>query len=103
MAGGEENYTRHVCTQIIAMAAKDAQNKVARASWVEPAQIWLSDSMQKAIADATDVPRKALVLQQKCDASAFESLKAATTPESYKVFCDGLAALGEILKSKQVA
>lgn len=103
MSGGEEIYTRNVATQIIHMAIRDAQNKAQRASWVEAASVWLTDAMQKALADAADVPHKALVIQQKCDPAAFDALKAVTTQETYMVFCSGLSTLSEMIKAKQLS
>ena len=101
MSGGEEIYTRNVATQIIHMAIRDAQGKAQRASWVEAASVWLTDAMQKALADAADVPHKALVIQQKCDPAAFDALMAVTSAETYTVFCAGLSTLSEMIKAKQ--
>jgi hypothetical protein len=103
MAGGIDNYDKYVCTQIIQMAIADAGNRANRASWVEQSSIWLSDPLLKAVADAADVPHKALVIQQKCDPAVFEKLKAVTTPESYKVFTEALTALSELIKARQAA
>jgi hypothetical protein len=97
---GEDEYTKRVCTQVVAWAIMDTQSKALKSSWIESALHWMPDSFKRVFAEQQDVAHRALVLQQKADGQAFEALTKATTPDSYKVFTEGLQTLGDMIKAQ---